>query len=156
MSSKTSLFMVQFFYLCQQQECLHERRRLDAAASVIDQHAFSISRTFGEDKTQERINNVGDLVRDLIGIGIFSKETIDSSSTENVIVFQAVGNSITFYVVSFTNKHFYTMLEFAHIVIPMSLSDLPSFLAQADKIMQIIACIDNIYSQEKKKIESSW
>jgi hypothetical protein len=38
----------------------------------------------------------------------------------------------------------------------MSLSGLLSFLSQADKVLQVIACIDHIYSQNKKVVESSW
>jgi hypothetical protein len=92
----------------------------------------------------------------LIRIGIFSKEAIDTNGFKNNICFQAVGNSVKFYIISLTEKQLYIMFEFAHIHVPMSLEDLPSFIAQSDKLMQIISCTKNIYSQQKTELDSSW
>jgi hypothetical protein len=46
---------------------------------------------FEEAKTKERIKDTYELTRDLIRIGVFSKESIDASNVDIVMSFQAVG-----------------------------------------------------------------
>jgi hypothetical protein len=70
---------------------VNKRRRPDAAVSKVVQDRFQESLVLGEAKTKERVKDTYELTRDLIRIGVFSKEAIDSSNIDTVMSFQAVG-----------------------------------------------------------------
>lgn len=103
--------------------------RPDAIVSAIDQLAWGPSIAFGEVKCAKDAHKHYMLGRDLIRLGIFAKNAIDSGKTEHVICFQAVGfgklplftpinadavtigQKITFYTMSLEIDAVYTMTE---------------------------------------------
>ncbi|KAI7900795.1 uncharacterized protein BX663DRAFT_516558 [Cokeromyces recurvatus] len=85
---------------------------------------------------------------DLVRLGVFAKKTIDSNQCKNLLVIQAVGMMLTFYMVQRTTEELYTMVELDRIRFPSSIDEMTMIFGAMDKIMDIISifrtcCIDN-------------
>ncbi|KAI9469860.1 MAG: hypothetical protein EXX96DRAFT_587681 [Benjaminiella poitrasii] len=85
---------------------------------------------------------------DLVRLGVFAKNTIDSNKCKNLLVIQAVGMMLTFYMVERTTEELYTMVELDRIRFPSSIDEMSMIFGGMDKIMDIISifrtcCIDN-------------
>lgn len=59
--------------------------------------------------------------------------------TIHLILFSDIGNHGTFYVLHRAQEHLYLMCEIEHVQLPVVLGEIPLFLAQLDKVMNIVA-----------------
>ncbi|ORY98314.1 hypothetical protein BCR42DRAFT_339453, partial [Absidia repens] len=74
--------------------------------------------------------------KNLIRLGVFSKNAIDHDKLKGVLSFQAIGNHVTFYIMKLVSDGLYVMLEIAHIQVPGLLYELVSYLSQLGRSSQ--------------------
>ncbi|CAG8636297.1 9868_t:CDS:10 [Ambispora gerdemannii] len=86
---------------------------------------------------QEEMNNLYSLCADLIRVAVFNKDAIDFYNKNCVLGFQVVGRHITFYLTTLLYDGLYVMVEVGHIDVPMSLEQLPAFIASLDTLLVV-------------------
>jgi hypothetical protein len=69
-------------------------RRPDAVIATLHQNKYAESKGYGEVKIKEATKDSYCLTRDLIRLGIFSKQAIDHDNMNAMINFQAIGKSL--------------------------------------------------------------
>lgn len=84
------------------------QKRPDATVFILDQDSYSIPVAFGEAKLPTANNIL--LVKDLIRIAMFSKDSIDKYNLFTSLLFQAVKNHVSFYTMQLKNDVGTTML----------------------------------------------
>ncbi|KAI7902578.1 uncharacterized protein BX663DRAFT_551989 [Cokeromyces recurvatus] len=75
---------------------------------------------------------------DLTRLVIFRKNAIDSYHSQNIMVIQAVGMNLTFYMIQRTTEELYTMFELEHIRFPSSIDEMTMMFVRMDKMMNIV------------------
>ncbi|KAG1457340.1 hypothetical protein G6F46_007315 [Rhizopus delemar] len=99
---------------------------------------FSKTLAFVEVKPFTDANDNYKLNADLVRLGIFAKNTIDASHSKNVMIDQAVGMNLTFYMVQKTTAELYTMFELDCLRFPSSIHDMTMIFGLMDKLMDIV------------------
>lgn len=132
---------------------VNKSRRPDAVLRILDHRVYSPSRGFGEIKTKERTDEKFELTRDLVRGIIFAKESIDISNMTGNIFFQVIGNHFICYLITLEAEGIYTSVEICDLYLPMSLTDLPRYVTELSKLIQIQAIYENIYVQSEKTID---
>ncbi|KAL9539809.1 hypothetical protein MBANPS3_010047 [Mucor bainieri] len=116
------------------------KKRPDAAVYKMDQDPYHYPVAFGEAKLKSANNIL--LVKDLLRIAMFSKDSIDSTGLSTVASFQAVGNRVSFYAMQLKNDGLlYIMLELCSLELPTSLDDLLMFTSNADDLLALIQTV---------------
>jgi hypothetical protein len=78
---------------------VNKQRRPDAVMAMLDQSKYGNSRGFGEVKKREALKDSYSLVRDLVRLCIFSKESIDINGMKANLNFQAVGEFLFQFII---------------------------------------------------------
>ncbi len=89
-------------------------KRPDAALTKLIQLSYGPSLGFGEAKVAQPNTNNNDLCHDLLRLGIFCKEAIDTHHWNACLAFQIHGFTIVFYLMRFRHDGIYTMYEIAN------------------------------------------
>lgn len=108
------------------------------ASNHVSTVGFHEAKTMSESKNHHKINV------DLIRLGIFGKNAIDAKELNAVILIQAVGANLTFYLMKKPTEDIYYMTEMNHIRFPTSLNELKGIYGFIDDICEII----NVFSRE--------
>ncbi|CAO3646692.1 unnamed protein product [Mucor hiemalis] len=69
---------------------------------------------------------------------------IDSNNTKLSFSFLVVGNHATFYLMTRQAATLYTMAEVGYIMLPLSLEEIPLYLAQANIVTNVIIAFENV------------
>lgn len=125
----------------------------------------------GEVKPQYQALNHQAIAKDLIRVGHLLKDASDKNQTKMTLGFVVVGKFVhafrngnivtiylilffiigihgTFYILSRAQEYLYLMCEIEHIQLPIVLAEIPLFLAQLDKVMNIVASFAQVARQE--------
>ncbi|CAO3601480.1 unnamed protein product [Absidia cylindrospora] len=99
------------------------------------------------------------LSKDLIRLGVFSKNSIDLGKLKGVLSFQAVGPQVTFYIANLMPDGLYVMIEIVYIEVPRSLRELASYLVHLDDVLNVVnafhdECGDADTVEEEAMIEA--
>lgn len=79
---------------------------------------FMEMKKIAESKNHSKINI------DLLLLGVFGKIAIETSCLKSMILIQAVGTHLTFYLMMRPTEDIYLMAELDHIMFPMSINEL--------------------------------
>lgn len=82
---------------------------------------------------------------DLVRLGVFGKNALDTHHSQNVMAIQAVGMNMTFYLVQRTASKLYTMFELEHIRFPTSIDNMTMMFGLMDKMMGIVKIFRTYY-----------
>ncbi|KAI8884175.1 hypothetical protein K501DRAFT_332847 [Backusella circina FSU 941] len=104
-------------------------KRPDATLTKLTQLSYGPSLGFGEAKVAQPTANNNDLCHDLLRLGIFCKEAIDTHHWNACLTFQIHGFTIVFYLMRLRHDGIYTMYEIAKVLFPRSLEELSSFIS---------------------------
>ncbi|CAO3597886.1 unnamed protein product [Absidia cylindrospora] len=92
--------------------------------------------------------------KDLLRLGIFSKNGIDVGKMKSILSFQVIGRSITFYLSILLNDGLYVMLELAHITAPGCMDDLLGYYMEFNKVLFVLDVFETwCYSLPSDKTE---
>ncbi|KAI9264618.1 hypothetical protein EDC94DRAFT_67278 [Helicostylum pulchrum] len=119
------------------------RNRPDSCISELDGLYFDASLGFVEVKPNSEGENKQAVSKDLIRLGMFSKNAKDKWLTRGCLSIQVVGYEATFYITTQPSSELYTMFELCTIHISSCLSDLPSYITQFDEVAAILRCYEN-------------
>ncbi|CAO3652138.1 unnamed protein product [Cunninghamella blakesleeana] len=114
------------------------KRRPDNCITQLDGYDYDSNLGFGEVKSHHETNNKAAICKDLIRLGVFSKNSIDVGNMNAVLCFQAIGRHVTFYVTKLMADGLYIMYELASIKVPGSVDELLMYVGQVDKILDIL------------------
>ncbi|CAO3641339.1 unnamed protein product [Mucor fragilis] len=112
------------------------QKRPDATAFILDQDSYSIPVAFGEAKLPTASHIL--LVKDLLRIAMFSKDSIDTNSLSSIISFQAVGKQVSFYIMQLKEDGLYIILELYALELPSCINDLMKFSLIVDDLLAVI------------------
>lgn len=104
-------------------------KRPDATLTKLTQLSYGPSLGFGEAKVAQPTTNNNDLCHDLLRLGIFCKEAIDTHHWNACLAFQIHGFTIVFYLMRLRHDGIYIMYEIAKVLFPRSLEELSSFIS---------------------------
>lgn len=113
--------------------------RPDACISVLDGSNWGSTRGFSEAKCHSQAENKYLLAKDLVRLGIFSKNSIDVSNMKGVLAMQVIGRRVFFYIVTLMYDGMYIMYEIGQLLIPDKFSDLSLYVGQVNTILDIIS-----------------
>ncbi|KAG1051240.1 hypothetical protein G6F43_006536 [Rhizopus delemar] len=115
----------------------------DAIISIIDGASFGRTIAYGEVKPEVQAVNHNLVNKDLDRLGRLAKGAIDTNGTTLAFAFLVVGNHVTFYLVH-RHQSMYLMPEIGHVQLPMSVKEIPLYLAQINVITNVIAAFDKV------------
>ncbi|PHZ11989.1 uncharacterized protein RHIMIDRAFT_292165 [Rhizopus microsporus ATCC 52813] len=81
---------------------------------------------------------------DLVRVAHLAKIASDKHKARATFAFIVVGNHATFYLLCRAQYHLYTMSEVEHVQLPLALDEIPIFIAQLNKICNIIASFNYV------------
>ncbi|CAO3601455.1 unnamed protein product [Absidia cylindrospora] len=116
------------------------KRRPDATIDHFEGDSVCLHQTyaFGEVKRRGEVGNHHAISKDLIRLGVFSKNVIDAGSLKGVLTFQAVGHQVTFYISQLLSDGLYVMLEIGRIEVPRSLYEWTSYISHLDDALDLV------------------
>ncbi|EIE86486.1 hypothetical protein RO3G_11197 [Rhizopus delemar RA 99-880] len=117
--------------------------RPDACITALNGAVWGTGHGFGEVKCFSQAENKFAVAKDLIRLGHLSKNAIDIHNMNGVLVFQVVGRHVFFYLTKLMHDGLYIMLEIDKIELPASVYSLPTYIAQAHRLLNVIS----IYQQ---------
>ncbi|KAG2207588.1 hypothetical protein INT45_002603, partial [Circinella minor] len=126
--------------------------RPDVMISALRGVTFTKNIGFGEMKSMQQCSNNFVISKDLIRLGLFSKEAINNYNLKGCLAIQSVGFTTTFYISTLMGDGIYTMIEIGSITVPSAISNLGKYLIDFDIILNILS----IHEQNcKKTVEES-
>ncbi|KAG1043106.1 hypothetical protein G6F43_011744 [Rhizopus delemar] len=128
-------------------------KRPDATLTKLIQLSYGPSLSFGEAKVAKPTTNNNDLCHDLLRLGIFCKEAIDTHHWNACLAFQIHGFAIVFYLMRLRHDGIYTMYEIAKVLLPRSLEELSSFISL--KNLRSLAQVSESFWQLCKSVPAS-
>lgn len=117
--------------------------RPDACITALNGAVWGTGHGFGEVKCFSQAENKFAVAKDLIRLGHLSKNAIDIHNMNGVLIFQVVGRHVFFYLTKLMHDGLYIMLEIDKIELPASVYSLPTYIAQAHRLLNVIS----IYQQ---------
>ncbi|KAL0083541.1 hypothetical protein F4703DRAFT_1738346, partial [Phycomyces blakesleeanus] len=129
--------------------------RPDSMVSMIIGTEIGQTVGFGEVKPALQALNHKLVGKDLVRLALLAKNAIDTYRSKFVLSFLVVGHHATFYLTDGTRNGLYPMVEIAHIQLPMSLKELPLFIAQADQLTLISSAFWSLCVDQKTNQQSS-
>ncbi|KAI9468268.1 MAG: hypothetical protein EXX96DRAFT_493017 [Benjaminiella poitrasii] len=93
---------------------------------------------FMETKTISISHQTSKINIDLIRLGLMGKNAIDVYNLKSVLLIQAVGMNLTFYLFQKKTVDDYMMVELDHLAFPQSLVDLPSLIGNMDRVVRLL------------------
>ncbi|KAG0162539.1 hypothetical protein DFQ28_001111 [Apophysomyces sp. BC1034] len=118
--------------------------RPDACISNLDGVMWGATLSFGEVKCFSQMGNNFVIAKDLVRLALFAKNSIDVHNLHGVLVFQVIGRHAFFYLVNLLSDALYIMLEIGNIELPGCLMDLPAYVAQAHRLLDILSLYDDM------------
>ncbi|KAG0765947.1 hypothetical protein G6F24_004001 [Rhizopus arrhizus] len=129
--------------------------RPDSTISMVIGTEIGQTVGYGEVKPASQALNHKLVGKDLVRLALLSKNAIDMYHSKFVLSFLVVGHHATFYLTDGTRNGFYPMVEIAHIQLPMSLKELPLFIAQADQLIIVSSAFWSLCVDQKTDQQSS-
>ncbi|KAI7853839.1 hypothetical protein BDC45DRAFT_510241 [Circinella umbellata] len=117
-------------------------QRPDAILSEVEGVKYSSCIAYGEAKGTDSDNH-GRAV-DLVRLGIFGKDCLDANRLNHVILFQIIGESVTFYIESLQAEATYTCTQFEKISFPRSCTDIKPFIDDISSFYTIFKAFKSI------------
>ncbi|ORX55692.1 hypothetical protein DM01DRAFT_1024899 [Hesseltinella vesiculosa] len=111
---------------------------------------------YGEVKPASQALNHKLVGKDLVRLALLSKNAVDTYRSKFVMSFLVVGHHVTFYLTDGTRHGLYPMVEIAHIQLPMSLKELPLFIAQADQLTTVSSAFWRLCVNQETNQQSSF
>lgn len=118
--------------------------RPDACISNLDGMIWGNTRGFGEVKCFSQVGNTFAIAKDLVRLALFSKNAIDTHGMHGILAFQAIGRHVFFYLTTLLNDALYVMMEIGKIEIPSCIMDLPAYVAQSHRLLDVLALYDEM------------
>ncbi|SAM08097.1 hypothetical protein [Absidia glauca] len=112
---------------------LVSKRRPDSCLTRLNGVKYGTTLACGEVKCASASAHLYDICKDTLRIGIFCKNALDVGKMKGILGIQAVGRTITFYLMNLLSDGLYTMLELTSITIPGSTDDLLKYLMELSK-----------------------
>ncbi|PHZ15583.1 uncharacterized protein RHIMIDRAFT_272848 [Rhizopus microsporus ATCC 52813] len=104
----------------------------ESSINTITPIGFLEAKKVAESKNHSKVN------ADLLRLGVFGKNVIDTKSLRSVILIQAVGKNLTFYLMSNPTEDIYLMTELDHIKFPLSVNELQGTYDYLDNICDVL------------------
>lgn len=112
--------------------------RPDIAITRLQGVRWRYNLGFGEAKPAQPDSNHFAICKDLLRVGVFCKNSIDSQNMDGVMGLQIVGRTITFYVMVLPATGIYGMYELGAIQLPSSVADIPKLLMDMATVSYIL------------------
>ncbi|KAG1468214.1 hypothetical protein G6F56_003967 [Rhizopus delemar] len=112
--------------------------RPDIAITRLQGVRWRYNLGFGEAKPAQPDSNHFAICKDLLRVGVFCKNSIDSQNMDGVMGLQIVGRTITFYVMVLPATGIYGMYELGEIQVPSSVADIPKLLMDMATVLYIL------------------
>ncbi|KAI9006705.1 hypothetical protein CLU79DRAFT_879219, partial [Phycomyces nitens] len=116
--------------------------RPDAMISCFEGVQYKMTIGFAEVKSVSESSNNYSIGKDLIRLGLFSKNAIDHSNLEACLSIQSVGCTTTFYLTKLMSDGVYFMMELATLTMPSSLANLTQYLIQLDDVVKVLTIFE--------------
>ncbi|ORE02052.1 hypothetical protein BCV72DRAFT_298421 [Rhizopus microsporus var. microsporus] len=115
------------------------------ASCILESHRlyFDASLGFVEIKPVSYNENKQAISKDLIRLGMLSKNSIDKWPMRGCLAAQIVGYEVTFYLTTQPSPELYTMLELCIISIPSCLARLLAYLTKVEDTAAFLQCYNN-------------
>jgi hypothetical protein len=81
--------------------------------------------------------------KDLIRLGILSKNSIDQHDLQGCLTIQVVGFQMIVFLTTLLADGLYVMVEIGNITIPASIREIPQYLTNSDDIISILECFQS-------------
>ncbi|KAG1136768.1 hypothetical protein G6F37_012578 [Rhizopus arrhizus] len=115
--------------------------RPDSVMTRMDGLFFGFSLGFAEIKHTTSTSKY--LVsKDLIRLGILSKNSIDQHDLQGCLTIQVVGFQMVVFLTTLLADGLYVMVEIGNITIPASIREIPQYLTNSDEIISILECFE--------------
>ncbi|CAO3633350.1 unnamed protein product [Cunninghamella echinulata] len=121
------------------------RCRPDSSVTKVNGFKLDYNLGFGEIKSRHEVNNNAALSKDLVKLGVFSKNSIDIDSMNAVLTFQTIGRHITFYITKLMEEELYVMYELKNIKIPGSIEELLSYTMHLGDTLDVLNIFNTHY-----------
>ncbi|KAI8063052.1 hypothetical protein BDF21DRAFT_496949 [Thamnidium elegans] len=112
--------------------------RPDIAITRLQGVRWRYNLGFGEAKPAQPDSNHFAICKDLLRVGVFCKNSIDSQNMDGVMGLKIVGRTITFYVMVLPATGIYGMYELGEIQVPSSVADIPKLLMDMATVSYIL------------------
>ncbi|KAG1166836.1 hypothetical protein G6F36_012791 [Rhizopus arrhizus] len=116
------------------------KRRPDSCISELEGLYFDASLGFVEVKPSSEDDNKQTLSKDLVRLGMFSKNAIDRWGMRGCLSIQVVGHKATFFLTTQPSADLYIMMELCIIHMPSCLADMSTYIMQFDEIAAFLQC----------------
>jgi hypothetical protein len=81
--------------------------------------------------------------KDLIRLGILSKNSIDRHDLQGCLTIQVVGFQMIVFLTTLLADGLYVMVEIGNITIPASIREIPQYFTNSDDIISILECFQS-------------
>ncbi|KAI7861425.1 hypothetical protein BDF14DRAFT_1738722, partial [Spinellus fusiger] len=129
--------------------------RPDSTISIVMGTEIGKTVGYGKVKPASQALNHKLVGKDLVQLVLLAKNAIDTYRNKFVLSFLVVGHHAMFYLTDGTRNGFYPMVKIAHIQLPMSLKELPLFIAQADQLTIVSSAFWSLCIDQKMDQQSS-
>jgi hypothetical protein len=99
---------------------------------------------FGEIKCHGEADNKHAIGKDLLRLGIFAKNAIDTHNLDSILVFQAIGRRVFFYIVTLENAVMYVIFEIGEVEAPARLLGLACYIEQINVLLDMLYIYDQL------------
>ncbi|KAI9245650.1 hypothetical protein BDA99DRAFT_527777 [Phascolomyces articulosus] len=117
-------------------------QRPDSCITEMDGLFFGPSLGFVEVKPASEKNNKYLVSRDMIRLGILSKNSLDEGGLEATMCIQVVDHKMSFFINKLEADGLYICTEIATFTVPDSINNLGNFLANFDDLIAILECYE--------------
>ncbi|KAG2198484.1 hypothetical protein INT46_003752 [Mucor plumbeus] len=115
----------------------HSIQRPDFVGRILNNIVWNGPVTVGEVKGEDAKDDIYATLLDLIRIGRFSKQSIDSNFYEGVIGIHAVGLIVTVYYTCLLDSGLYVMIEICTISMPRDATQLRLYVAACEDLLSV-------------------
>ncbi|KAI8877495.1 hypothetical protein K501DRAFT_337389 [Backusella circina FSU 941] len=119
-------------------------KRPDICISRLHGMTWASNHDYGEAKSASQGGNSYSICRDLLRVGIFCKNALDTHNMEGVLGLQVIGRMITFYVLVLPSTGLYVMYELEKIKIPSCLDDLTKLIVDMPHVCRVLDTFNRI------------
>ncbi|OAD77796.1 C2H2-type zinc finger transcription factor [Phycomyces blakesleeanus NRRL 1555(-)] len=119
-------------------------KRPDICISRLHGMTWASNHGYGEVKSAAQGGNNYSICRDLLRVGIFCKNALDTHNMEGVLGLQVIGRMVTFYVLVLPSTGLYVMYELEKIKIPSCLDDLTKLIVDMPRVCRVLDTFNRI------------
>lgn len=120
------------------------KKRSDSCISYLDECSWEPMQGFGAIKCHGEADNKHAIGKDLLRLGIFAKNAIDTHNLDSILVFQAIRRRIFFYIVTLENAVMYVMFEIGEVEVPARLLGLACYIEQINVLLDMLYIYDQL------------